>query len=164
MLAMVRLTGNWRNLPTIDGPPLHQDQENWVAITRDWPSDAGYLPWVMDLQGLGKTHAFIGAIEAKALKAPIPDVPATATDLWRYYFDRWGSSDSITQMLEDSFFGLGEILGTYWVRALWDFLVKATNHNLARPLAGEFWTNMGSGTSLTGFTSLNNCLGAFAQW
>jgi hypothetical protein len=132
MLAMARLTGNWRNLPVIEGQLLHQDQENWVAITRDWAADE-YLPWVRDLQGLGRTHAFVGAIEAKALETPAPDVPATATDLWRRYFDRWGSSDPIAQMLEDSFFDLGEILATYWVRALWDFLVKATNHNLARP-------------------------------
>ena len=132
MLAMAPLTGNWRNLPAIEGRLLHQDQENWVAITRDWLTDR-YLPWVMDLQGLGKTHAFIGAIEANALEAPASDAPKTATDLWRRYLDRSGSSDPIAQMLEVSFFDLGEILATYWVRALWDFLVKATNQNLARP-------------------------------
>jgi hypothetical protein len=129
---MARSIGNWRNLPAVEGRLLHQDQENWVAITRPWLT-ANYLPWVTDLQGLGTTHAFIGALEAKALKAPPPDVPATATDLWRQYFDRCGSSDPIAQMLEESFLNLGEILATYWIRALWDFLVKATNDNLARP-------------------------------
>jgi hypothetical protein len=92
-----------------------------------------FLPWVRDLQGLGRTHAFIGAIEAKAFKVPIPDAPAMATDLWRYYFDRGGSSDPIVQMLEDSLDDLGEILANYWVRALWDFLAKATNRDLSRP-------------------------------
>jgi hypothetical protein len=88
----------------------------------------------MDLQGLGSTHAFLGAIEAKTLGAPAPDVPATLTDLWRQRLDRWDISDLILdRMLKDSLFDLGLPLAAYWVTALWDFLFKATNHNLDRP-------------------------------
>jgi hypothetical protein len=126
-------TGNWRNLPKVDGRLLNGDQENWVAITRDWLADPRYLPWVMDFQGLGKTHAFIGGIEAKAHNAPTPTSFTTATHLWRFYFDHGSDANSIAKMFEDSLPDVGIVLATYWVRALWDFLVKATNRNLSRP-------------------------------
>lgn len=121
-------------MPKIDQPLLHKDQENWVAVTRNWlEDDPKYLKWVVDLQGLGKTHAFIGGIEAKSLSAANPSAPAAAIDLWRRYFDLCGTSDSICEVLGDSLQDIGHILATYWVRALWDFLIKATNRNLSRP-------------------------------
>jgi hypothetical protein len=87
----------------------------------------------MDFQGLGKTHAFIGGIEAKVHNAPTSTSFTSATDLWRFYFDQGSCSDSIARMLGDTLPDIGHILAAYWIRVLWDFLVKATNRNLYRP-------------------------------
>jgi hypothetical protein len=131
---MERLTGNWRNLPPLKGPLLHPDQQNWTSITLKWWShDARYLDWILDLQGLGKTHAFLGGIEAKVIAKPTPESLSTSSEVWQHYFTQGSSSDAICKMMDDSLVDLGAILATYWVRALWDFLTKAANRRLSRP-------------------------------
>jgi len=131
---MERLTGNWRNLPAIEGALLHQDQKNWVAITHHWWNhDARHFDWILDLQGLGKTHAFLCGIEARTIGKSIPTELSTSSELWQFYFDQCSLSNKICKMMDDSLLDLGGIFATYWVRALWDFLAKASNRSLPRP-------------------------------